>query len=1238
MFEKQIEIIKNYDIIDIIGRIAALALDYRNQNVSFMLNGLVDEITEHGCSYYPSSIRMSDKKFRNIINSVTAIKDLQIIVDPCENLFTQRVIFYGNHIVFNSVDNEPAYQLQLILNTFHLHEQEYSSIAEEFPIEYRKLIRMVLPLSDYIANQLGDAINQQKENGDRSSNIYIPDGQTVRKYTKIISFSGLKVRSALDDENLFWDILLEFGHAKSSDDRNRRIFSHPFLYDERTDRFIALDPGMIPQFLIYQFFILADRAGIKQRVLKDFNDIGFQDTLGSLSRLGHRIIDAKQRWDLDLICNDSYKEAILSVGTNEYILLSFLGDNVDDYGEDTIHKELVNAVGDIETSGHFSEIKHVLQDKQNVDKDGLFQLTSLNSIGRGLMIKFYQGNITTNYGILNLTPFELWCISVNESDHSNFIPRYIRAKSLIRETVILSMFSELDKIEAYDNGSYSFYLTDDQPIENVQVYFAPGESINYIKRALKKSDKKVVPGFKDGSLLEVELADPVRHIYGTRVSNDRVIAYIEIEKSGIWVISDSFENQNNEGRNVIYTSFDFFQYWLSECRKAFYGFLKPWQPVIITLKADVSGNDLLHYNEKNGALPVERVVTIEGKNNSFTVHWTAELKDYLVWKDNEHERKVIQFLLEFILKKIGKPAFNIDSIIEKAFDNSLKKKIYAADISINPCSKPLVSRQLYTAGEEDDEFIHDITGPELVKKGLWKYGKLNGDARCDALQVIVSYLYKEFVNKISDLSPEGLLENAYINAEALVYHSLTNKENYAHDVACFPERKTTLLERYNVYNKTLTAEKFFIEYIAACPPKGKKQFDSFEFEYLLSLCSSIITYAYQKDFYKYGLSNKEIEILPSGRLATDHKATKRLYEIEVDNREDALQFYSSNENIPSYTPSWSFSSETADAFFDEFGFTDQDFINVVLSLSNLWENDGHDVHVYPRDYVENAIFDHLKESGPTDAIGSYKCKNIEIVRKIIDSISLSERKDFLCPPDGFDNSEVWPWRFNRRLSFTARPIIVRRNDNGTDELIWGSRCVYRMLQYVFYSIEDSTFPARSEKLNHLMGRFSRERGRKFNDIVISSINEMRFFKVYPNVKKINGRRIADEKGMDLGDIDILLIDQKNHALLVIEVKSFKEARNPYEIHSEHMSLFEDKGKKKCYVTKHRRRVKWISSHLSDVIDQYGLDKSYTWNVKGLFIVDQPQVSNNFYNENLPFLSRPQLNKENLLKIESMDSN
>lgn len=302
------------------------------------------------------------------------------------------------------------------------------------------------------------------------------------------------------------------------------------------------------------------------------------------------------------------------------------------------------------------------------------------------------------------------------------------------------------------------------------------------------------------------------------------------------------------------------------------------------------------------------------------------------------------------------------------------------------------------------------------------------------------------------------------------------------------------------------------------------------------------------------------------------------------------------------------------AFFSEFGYIFDDFIRVIYIMIIYTSNKDEDVFIEDK----NSLISSLAKFDPT--------LSVDLIYRVIDDITIKAREDFLIPPDGYTKLDVYPWRFNRKYSFIRRPVILRN-----DDLIWGNRQLYHMVEYVTHLIFEGQFPASSKEMKSLLGIISHDRGNKFNKFVVEMLEDMHVFEVKPNVKKINKKNISDENGNTLGDIDILIIDEERKKIYAAEVKDFNFSRNPYEIQMEYEKLFVDSPKKKSYVTKHQRRVDWLKLHMEDVTTYYGL--SYVkWEIVGIFIVSEPLISKNIYGKEIEIISVNELNVERLRNI------
>lgn len=299
------------------------------------------------------------------------------------------------------------------------------------------------------------------------------------------------------------------------------------------------------------------------------------------------------------------------------------------------------------------------------------------------------------------------------------------------------------------------------------------------------------------------------------------------------------------------------------------------------------------------------------------------------------------------------------------------------------------------------------------------------------------------------------------------------------------------------------------------------------------------------------------------------------------------------------------------AFMCEFGYKYSEFVQVVTAMI---EFNNNDVICIDETKLKHELM--LKD----------KDLSCVLIGKVLEDITYSSRDNYLKLPSKYKPWETYPWRFNRRYSFNRRPVMKKDN-----MLIWGNRQLYLMMEYVSNLIITGKFKAESDELRALIGKISYDRGEAFNKMIFNIINDFNEFELYANIKKINGKKISQPNGNDLGDIDILIIDDKKHTIIAAEVKDFHFSRNPYEIQQEYMKMFVDNENKLCFATKHRRRVEWIENHLSDIKAVYKLDDR-EWKVKGIFIVSEPLISSYIYKQTIKCISRAELTADAIREL------
>lgn len=99
--------------------------------------------------------------------------------------------------------------------------------------------------------------------------------------------------------------------------------------------------------------------------------------------------------------------------------------------------------------------------------------------------------------------------------------------------------------------------------------------------------------------------------------------------------------------------------------------------------------------------------------------------------------------------------------------------------------------------------------------------------------------------------------------------------------------------------------------------------------------------------------------------------------------------------------------------------------------------------------------------------------------------------------------------------------------------------------------------------------------------------------------------------IDIGDIDVMIIDQKEKILYSLECKNLAPSRNFKEMVEEVNRMFEER-----MLDKHAVRHEWIKANLNQFEEKYELDLSgYT--VKSVFVTPEAMLTPHLKNKTLP---------------------
>lgn len=1194
--------VKKYDIFDFIARVSALSLLPENQNKSILLDALIASLLSLKRTEYTSSNKISNGKFRRVISQIDTMA-LKLGLDPAENAFIENVMFYENYFIFTGINYQPGYCLQMLINTLFLRNNGFEI---DFLKTASKLIRLVLTISDLAATQLGYKL--EKLSRLEQSNIVVPDSEKLKRMSELSFVDNDYIRYLVQDDSMVEELYSEFGQGDIETALNadhHHFFNMPFIKTE-DDRSIILNISILSSFVFHKIIWLADKYGCRQELIDAYNASAWRDCRRSLSMLGHKKIQEKN-WGINLLdCND-YKEILLNVCNNQVMIVTFICDDGKDYSRDLIFSMYPSD----RSNEVLDERVQYLHDKlslQSINYEDIFHIIIINSFGRAIWVGM---NSSYYYRPLSLNPQDLKCIAINERSNDIFLPRYIRARNKLKDGVP-NLFSELNSIEIYVSNQYSFYLNDDFNPKNSMLYIGGGDSIDYINRAVKKENRHLVESYDEGYFVEVVLNDEKRNIF-TEVTSKvpRASLLVEFKHICIWIFSP--EIHDFESVNVYFSIVDSISYWLSECKDIIECCNFTFDTV--KMQIELTGNYEEYYYGAEQTVDWEDGVSFTTNDNNVTLTWTPEAYRVLNYKDNSIERQMMESIFDVLKKFIVKG--NIETKqLDSIFANPMKKKFFTLEYTSNPYLKPLVNGDIRKIKPEDENELLDEIGSAVLASGKWSYGIVKDEDRSTIANYVVGYLYELLQKQVEELQSIYLVELVCNDLEKAMYNLMLTQNRYAYDVACYPEKQEKMFENFNELNKTSRALKFLAEYIAACPPNGTQILGEWKYEKLLAICALIIDWAYKNDLFYYKIFNTPVEILRSDRVGMKQDEFNKLHSINFKEREMQLN-YSSSSNFREKLPRMEIPNVEKDlneAFLDEYAFSFDDFCNCIFGILSYGNEIADEVKKADRSELTSWLVENNVDL------------NIDKIDKVLRYVSLTKRENFLKPVPPYRSEDVYPWRFNRELSFTRRPVIIREN-----EVIWGNRQLFHMMKFTVDLIYEGKLKTRGKKLTALIGKISNKRGEDFNHEVFNTVNGMTEFIVDKNVKKINHKNIADEKGNTLGDIDVLYFIPGRKRIVLVEVKDFNYSKSPYEMDCEYQKMFVDKDDKKCFATKHKRRAAWIKNHLEDVKIQYGL-VGEGWTVKSIFIVSESISSNAFYNAGETIITYSEVSNDMLLRI------
>ncbi|KKL20022.1 hypothetical protein LCGC14_2459620, partial [marine sediment metagenome] len=460
--------------------------------------------------------------------------------------------------------------------------------------------------------------------------------------------------------------------------------------------------------------------------------------------------------------------------------------------------------------------------------------------------------------------------------------------------------------------------------------------------------------------------------------------------------------------------------------------------------------------------------------------------------------------------------------------------------------------------------------------------------------------YLELQELVSPHSSEKLIVELVARHESLVANRRHLEKVTNTHLACFGHSEQNVRELQRdiaEIDRASIANRFLVEYTAARPPQGTKPFSQARYLRMLALAASIFRTGQLSDSLRYGLSEHSISLLKSRRIqihdseydaamAAFHNAFfDRVVESGLSEREQRSKRLGNQDAI---------GHELLDldtATKAEFGFPISQMCRFLTCIASS-------------SFTTSAGVGHCTTSELRSHLQAELSLDQDDIGKLLSIFTLVERPDYLKPPDPYKLADVYPWIFNRRLSYLRRPLIVHG-----DYMTWGTRAIHQAGNYLFdICLGGRLKEPTSDEMCSYQGAALNRLGNAFNDEISDLLHSTGEYLVRPRVRKLNGKRLSRENGEDIGDIDVLAVSVPAKVIFPIEAKCFSLAKTPAEVGRERDELFGEMTTSSGKIGRHLERVAWLHSNIRDVLREFELPDDEGWVIEPFIVLDVDLIS------------------------------
>lgn len=1091
-----------------------------------------------------------------------------LYLEPPLNPFTTNVIYRnGNNTVYPGIYNHGTHILNEIIRVLHHHE----SLPESFTKTVSDGIGLLLEMSHQIALELRhtrymDVVNQ-------SQRIEFPAYEEGIRTINAITFTNEQILDICGRNKISPDLIGEFlvdfdsADLKNSDTENNILITKPLLKDR--DDIVVYSPTTIVSSLTNFAFV----QSTKHNCNKEFIN-ALQDEQLSIAKKALK----EMNWFLTTIRLPppprplNADEFVCKFDNQKLAYVCFLQKNVDPKRSAEILEERKKAV--------FEYLKKINPDQHS----DVLTLYVYPDIGEDVFWKWdkpVDGNYSIMFGV-----HELQVIASREATNALTLWKFAKALYRAGEKVKFlgaGGLTELFSIFEFNQGSL-LHPTEVTGIDGVQPIKSNYAADLFTEHYVRKDEHAIITKFEK----TIGYFPVVRHrkyapIYIIDTGDESPYLILDGFKMPIWIKT---EQENGKTSKWAHYIADAIAFWLWRMKDELaplleeQSFFKFEFEIIVDKGLDNEKDFIIKDFPENVEINIETAPMRIRLLIPFDFIYEA-------WKSrNQADRLLLKVALAALTQYIREAGTDIKltpedigRIIEKIMAPENAKMILFNDSSYDVRLDDRNLPPVHYIPEADESMVLENIASWLPEGHSIPHEVIDVEKKKKLFDDLVSALVIRITKKLETMNGPMLLEWLIQLNERCTQVKEFREILIPAKIACFSEfdeEVSYLLNEKKDVVATSHALRTLIEFVATKIPSGTKWPNYDDIDELLAMVHQLTNFGALREAITFGFADPKVGLLPSGRIGID-----KTFELDV-----LTPFFEAKTEgtvlgyVEHFESKYQASHRKAEtqqerdvkldaAFLEEYGIELPTLVRIVCELRDYGFEKGE------------GFIRILKK----DAVGIVRKKYSEITevqaQNVFQFLTLLERASISKPPPGnYGSQDIFPWRFNRPISYLRRPIINYRDEKGDDYLYYGYRHLVSYLDHLFYLIYNGKLPERtSKKMRDYQAAILGEKGTPFRNEAKNWFKKNSKFHVIEHevaIYKLSG----DDKDRELGDIDLLVIDTVEKVFYPIECKHKSGARNVLEMKRE-MDDFFGRGanKKDSKLVKHEKRDAWLKKNL-----------------------------------------------------------